>query len=89
MFCRDLGTTEEIEYLGHKLNKKGILPLKKQIGAIENSKKYTGSMWFSGLSGHYRAQIPNFSDLVKPLTQLTKTDDVSIGGKSVNDRFSS
>lgn len=68
---------EEIEYLGHTLNQKGVRPLKKKIEAVENypqPKTVREVRGFLGLSGYYRRHIPNYASIAKPLTQLTKKD---------------
>lgn len=67
--------TEEIEYLGHTLNREGVRPLRKKVEAIENyprPRNVREVRGFLGLSGYYRTHIQNFADLSKPLTQLTK-----------------
>lgn len=66
---------EEVEYLGHTLNQEGVRPLKKKVEVIENypqPKNVKEVRGFLGLSGYYRRHIPQYAEIAKPLTHLTK-----------------
>uniref|UniRef100_A0A1B6LP54 RNA-directed DNA polymerase n=1 Tax=Graphocephala atropunctata TaxID=36148 RepID=A0A1B6LP54_9HEMI len=90
---------EEIEYLGHMLNKEGVRPLKKKVEAIHNyprPQSVREVRGFLGLSGYYRTHIKNFADIAKPLTQLTKgnqsfnwTDECEQAFKSLKEKLMS
>ena len=64
----------EIQYLGHILNTKGIKPLPPKTQAIKNMHppqmpKQVHA--FLGLVGYHRKFIKNFAKIAKPLTLLT------------------
>lgn len=68
---------EEIEYLGHTLNKDGFRPLGKKIIAVEQyprPKTVREVRGFLGLSGYYRRHISKYAEIAKPLTQLNEND---------------
>lgn len=68
---------EEIEFLGHVLNKDGLKPNQKKIEAIQKfpvPKTLKEIRAFLGLIGYYRKFVPNLSRIVKPLTEATKKD---------------
>lgn len=70
---------EEIEFLGHVLNKDGLKPNQKKIEAIRNYPMPTTLRQlrgFLGLIGYYRKFVPNLSGITKPLTEATKKDAV-------------
>ena len=67
----------EVKYLGHVTSENGVKPDLKKIEADSNfprPKKSKNIKQFLGLAGYYRRFIPNFSKVVKPLTQLLKKD---------------
>ena len=66
--------SKEIQYLGHILSTKGILPLPSKMQAIQKmhlptTPKQVGA--FLGLVGYYRKFIKDFMKIAKPLTLLT------------------
>ncbi|CAG9092967.1 unnamed protein product [Plutella xylostella] len=66
---------EEIEFLGHILNKNGLKPNQKKIDAIRKfpiPKTLKEIRGFLGLIGYYRKFVPGLSKIVKPLTEATK-----------------
>jgi hypothetical protein len=69
--------TDTVEYLGHICTSEGIRPDPKKIRAIEEYSRPTTVKEiraFLGLAGYYRRHVPNFAELAKPLTMLTKKD---------------
>jgi hypothetical protein len=77
--------SSEIEYLGHVLGKDGVKPTPKHLEAI---REYpvpctTGELrQFLGLVGYYRRFVLGFSDVARPLTDLTKDKPFKEGDKS-------
>ena len=66
--------TNEIQYLGHILSTKGIMPLSSQTQVTNNMhppKKAKQECTFLELIGYYRKFIRNFTKMAKPLTLLT------------------
>ena len=65
---------KHIQYLGHLISDKGIQPLPEKLESIakmpvpQNAKQVKQ---FLGLVGYYRKFVPHFSDIARPLTQLT------------------
>lgn len=68
---------KETEYLEHLINTKVVVPDPKKIEAVRtyptphNAKDMRA---FLELAGFYRRFVPNFANLAKPLTELTKKD---------------
>ena len=67
----------QVQYLGHLLSGAGIEPVPEKLQALKEMaepdcpkriKIYLGSV------GYYRKFIPKYSDIAKPLTELTKQD---------------
>ena len=62
------------QYLGHLISDEGIQPLPEKLESIakmpvpQNAKQVKQ---FLGLVGYYRKFVPHFSDIARPLTQLT------------------
>ena len=68
---------KQIQYLGHLISSNGIQPLPKKLESIKNmpapqSPKEVKQ--FLGLAGYYHKFVPQFSDLSRPLTRLTRKD---------------
>ena len=64
-----------VEYLGSVVSQDGIAVANRIIDAVVKFKKPTdpkGVMRFAGLANFYREHIKNFSDIMYPLTNLTK-----------------
>ena len=66
---------EEIEFLGYRISKNGIECSKNKIKAIQDmpspkNKKELRS--FIGMASFYRKFIKKFSEILTPLTELTK-----------------
>ena len=66
----------EINYLGHHVSKKGVLPSKKNLEAIaECPPPDTPKLSFVGLVGHYRHFIKGFANIAAPLYDLTSREN--------------
>ena len=66
-----------VQYLGHLISGKGIEPVPEKLESIKNMPSPTTPKEvkkFLGLIGYYRKFIPKFSDVARPLTNLTKKD---------------
>ena len=66
---------EEVQFLGHVVNKDGIKVDPAKIDAVkkwEAPKSPSEIRSFLGLAGYYRRFIENFSKIALPLTRLTK-----------------
>jgi hypothetical protein len=69
--------TDTVEYLGHICTPEGIRPDPKKIESIKEypiPKTVRDIRAFLGLAGYYRRHVPNFANLAKPLTSLTKKE---------------
>ncbi|CAF4906430.1 unnamed protein product [Pieris macdunnoughi] len=70
---------EEIEFLGHILNKDGLKPNQSKIEVIQKfpiPKTLKQVRGFLGLIGYYRKFVPNLSKIIKPLTEVTKKNAI-------------
>jgi hypothetical protein len=68
---------EEIQFLGHVLSAKGIAVDPSEVKDILEWKSPTTVHQirsFLGLAGYYHRFIPDFSKIVKPITELLKND---------------
>ena len=69
---------KHIQYLGHLISDEGIQPLPEKLESIakmpvpQNAKQVKQ---FLGLVGYYRKFVPHFSDIARPLTQLTRKNE--------------
>ena len=69
---------KHIQYLGHLISDEGIQPLPQKLESIakmpvpQNAKQVKQ---FLGLVGYYRKFVPCFSDIARPLTQLTRKNE--------------
>ena len=69
---------KHIQYLGHLISDEGIQPLPEKLESIakmpvpQNVKQVKQ---FLGLEGYYRKFVPHFSDIARPLTQLTQKNE--------------
>lgn len=70
---------EEIEYLGHVISTKGILPHPNKLRAISDMPAPTNLKEvraFLGLAGYYRRFIKDFASIGEPLYRLTRKNAV-------------
>ena len=68
-----------IQYLGHLISGNGIEPVPEKLQDMEAMpppKTPKEVRQFLGLVGYYRKFVPRFSDIARPLTNLTKKDIV-------------
>ena len=72
------GLKKHIQYLCHLISDEGIQPLPEKLESIakmpvpQNAEQVKQ---FLGLLGYYRKFVPRFSDIAKPLTQLTRKNE--------------
>jgi hypothetical protein len=67
----------EVEYLGHRLTKDGVLPNEDKVDAVSKwprPQTVSDVRQFLGLCGYYRKFMKGYSQIACPLTDLTKTD---------------
>jgi hypothetical protein len=68
---------DSVEYLGHCVTREGVRPSEDKVRAIREyprPRSVTEVRSFLGLSGYYRQYIPNYAEISRPLTILTKKD---------------
>ena len=68
---------EELTFLGHVVNKEGILPDPEKIEKVKNfprPKTVKDIRSFLGLASYYRKFIGGFSEIAKPMNELVKKD---------------
>ena len=66
-----------VQYLGHLISGEGIEPVPEKLESIKcmpAPRTPKEVKQFLGLIGYYRKFIPKFSDVARPLTNLTKKD---------------
>ena len=82
--------SKEVEYLGHIVSSEGVKPDPKKVQAVKNypvPKTVRDVRSFVGLVGYYRRFIKHFSDLAKPLTELTRKNLLFKWGKGQGTAF--
>ena len=68
---------KHVQYLGHLISGEGIEPVPEKLESIKQMptpQTPKEIKQFLGLIGYYRKFIPKFSDVARPLTNLTKKD---------------
>ena len=66
-----------IQYLGHIISGEGIEPVPEKLESLKKMpapKTQKEVRQFLGLAGYYRKFVPKYSDIARPLTNLTKKD---------------
>ncbi|GJX17350.1 putative reverse transcriptase domain-containing protein [Tanacetum coccineum] len=81
---------QEVQFLGHVVNKDGIHVDPSKIESVKNWKtpeSPTEIRLFVGLAGYYQRFIENFSKIAKPLTQLTQNNKTYVWGDKQEEAF--
>ena len=71
---------KEVNYLGHRVTEKGLLPDSSLLAAIREilpPKMATEVHSFLGLASYYRPYVKGFAAIAAPLHALTRKDAVS------------
>ena len=66
-----------MQYLGHLISGKGIEPVPEKLQSLKEMTPPTTQKEvrrFLGFAGYYRKFIPKYSDIARPLTNLTRKD---------------
>ena len=66
---------EEVEFLGHVVNGKGVKPNPMNVSKLVNFPKPTNVhevRQVLGMGSYYRRFVPGYADVVRPLVELTK-----------------
>lgn len=82
--------TNEIEFLGYKINANGILPSEKKINAIDKLAKPTNVkelQIFIGMINYYSKFIKNYADIMEPLYALLRKDNCWDWSQKCNQAF--
>uniref|UniRef100_A0A3B3S779 ribonuclease H n=1 Tax=Paramormyrops kingsleyae TaxID=1676925 RepID=A0A3B3S779_9TELE len=75
--CKCMFLQEEVEYLGHRVDSKGLHPVKKKVIAIMEAptpKNVTELKSYLGLLNYYNKFLPNLATLLAPLHELLRQD---------------
>ena len=71
-----------VQYLGHYISGGGLEPVPEKLHSLRDMpppEDLTGVRRFLGFVGYYRKFIPRYSDIARPLTNLTRKDIPLIG----------
>ncbi|GJT71004.1 putative reverse transcriptase domain-containing protein [Tanacetum coccineum] len=81
---------QEVQFLGHVVNRDGIHVDPSKVESVKNWKipeSSTEIRSFLGLAGYYRRFIENFSKIAKPLTLLTQKNKTYVWGNEQDEAF--
>ncbi|GJZ49507.1 putative reverse transcriptase domain-containing protein [Tanacetum coccineum] len=81
---------QEVQFLGHVVNRDGIHVDPSKVESVKNWKTLESSTEirsFLGLTGYYRRFIENFSKIAKPLTLLTQKNKTYVWGDEQDEAF--
>ncbi|GKE43801.1 putative reverse transcriptase domain-containing protein [Tanacetum coccineum] len=81
---------QEVQFLGHVVNRDGIHVDPSKVESIKNWKTPESSTEirsFLGLTSYYRRFIENFSKIAKPLTLLTQNNKAYVWGDKQDEAF--
>ena len=74
----------QVQYLGYILSENGISASPEKVKAVRqyrNTKIVSDVRAFLGLASFYRRLVPNFAEIVMPLSQLTRKGQKFIWGR--------
>nr|GEX56406.1 putative reverse transcriptase domain-containing protein [Tanacetum cinerariifolium] len=80
----------EVQFLGHVVNREGIHVDPSKVESVKNWKTLespTNIRSFLGLASYYGRFIENFSKIAKPLTQLTQKNKAYVWGDKQEEAF--
>ena len=66
-----------VQYLGHYISGQGLEPIPEKLQSLQEMPPptdLTETRKFLGFVGYYRKFIPKYSDIARPLTNLTRKD---------------
>ena len=66
-----------VQYLGHYISGQGLEPIPEKLKSLQEMPPptdLTETRKFLGFVGYYRKFIPKYSDIARPLTNLTRKD---------------
>ncbi|GJS38218.1 reverse transcriptase domain-containing protein [Tanacetum coccineum] len=81
---------QEVQFLGHVVNRDGIHVDPSKVELVKNWKNPESSTEirsFLGLAGYYQRFINNFSKIAKPLTMLTQKNKTYVWGDKQDEAF--
>jgi hypothetical protein len=81
---------KEIKFLGHTISQAGMAVDPDKVQEVMNWKPPTTVHQirsFLGLAGYYRRFIPDFSQILKPITELLKKEAKFVWGQKCEDAF--
>ncbi|GJU19453.1 putative reverse transcriptase domain-containing protein [Tanacetum coccineum] len=81
---------QEVQFLGHVVNRDGIHVDPSKVESVKNWKtpeSPTEIRSFLGLAGYYQRFIENFSKIAKPLTLLTQKNKTYVWGNEQDEAF--